>query len=142
MKKILYYAFTLNLIIGSISSFGNEDTFLEKTINKTKRDVLTISGLGLGGAVLGLSTLAFFDEPKKHTKNIAIGGAVGIIIGVGIVAYSHATEGNTYYEEAYKENKPPEFNTSERLSWHQSKNEERELSMIDALPPVSYQFQF
>jgi hypothetical protein len=43
-----------------------------------------------GGAILGLSTLSFVDEPGDHLKNILFGGAIGLIIGVAVVAYSQA----------------------------------------------------
>lgn len=35
---------------------------------------------GLGGAILGLSTLSFYDEPQDHLRNIALGGAVALIV--------------------------------------------------------------
>lgn len=34
-----------------------------------------------GGAVLGLSTLSFYDNPEQHLNNVALGGAAGAIIG-------------------------------------------------------------
>ena len=140
MKKFLYTLFLSQLILTSVPGFSEEDAFIQKTIDKTKRDVLTIGGLGLGGAVLGLSTLAFVDDPRDNLKNIAIGGAVGIILGVGVVAYSHATEGNLYYESYQIDSK--EFETSERISWHKGQIEEHILYIKSELPPLSYNFQF
>jgi len=140
MKKYLYALFFLNLILFSIPGFADDDTFMEKTINKTKRDFFTIGGLGLGGAALGLSTLAFVDDPKANLKNVAIGGAVGIILGVGIVAISHATEGNMYYESNKLD--PKEFDTSERISWHKRQVEKNILVIKSDLPPLTYDIQF
>lgn len=37
---------------------------------------------GLYGAVLGLSTLSFYSSPSKHTRNIAMGAALGLIVSV------------------------------------------------------------
>jgi len=96
--------------------------------------------LGVGGAILGLSTLAFVKEPQDNLKNIAIGGAVGIILGVGIVAFSHATEGNMYYE-SYKIDSR-EFDTGERISWHKNKVEENIVIIESIFPPVRYNIQF
>jgi hypothetical protein len=39
----------------------------------------TILIAGLVGGVLGLSTLAFYDQPNKHVKNITYGAGVGMI---------------------------------------------------------------
>ncbi len=140
MKKYLYALFFLNLILFSIPGFADDDTFMEKTINKTKRDFFTIGGLGLGGAALGLSTLAFMDDPKANLQNVAIGGAVGIILGVGIVAISHAAEGNMYYESNKLD--PKEFDTSERISWHKRQVEKNILVIKSDLPPLTYDIQF
>ncbi len=140
MKKFLYALFFLNLFLVSIPGFAEDETFMEKTIDKTKRDIFTIGGLGLGGAVLGLSTLAFVDDPKANLKNVAIGGAVGIILGVGIVAISHATEGNMYYESYNSD--PKEFETNERISWHKRQVEENILVIKSELPPLIYDIQF
>ncbi|RLA61722.1 MAG: hypothetical protein DRQ88_04945 [Epsilonproteobacteria bacterium] len=140
MKIFLYTFFIFQLVLTSVPGFSKEDAFIQKTINKTKRDVLTIGGLGLGGAALGLSTLAFVKEPLDNLKNIAIGGAVGIILGVGVVAYNHATEGNLYYESYNID--PKEFETGERISWHKRQIEENILVIKSDLPPLSYNFQF
>lgn len=51
-------------------------------------DALTTVGISAGaGAVLGLSTLAFYQKPGEHMNNIVIGAAVGVIVGVGVAAY-------------------------------------------------------
>lgn len=34
-----------------------------------------------GGAVLGLSTLSFYNDPQNHLNNVALGGAAGAIFG-------------------------------------------------------------
>lgn len=39
------------------------------------------------GAVLGASTLPFYEQPTDHLSNIAIGAAVGAVFGLGIWAY-------------------------------------------------------
>jgi NhaP-type Na+/H+ or K+/H+ antiporter len=64
-----------------------EDSIMDDSL----RDISVVIGAGAVGAVLGLSTLSFVDSPSDHLKNIAVGGAVGIVIGVGVVIFSQAT---------------------------------------------------
>lgn len=49
-----------------------------------KKQVKIILYTGLYGAVLGLSTLSFYNKPGDHARNIAIGGALGLIASVAI----------------------------------------------------------
>lgn len=50
-----------------------------------RRNVATIIFAGLGGAVLGLSTLSFYGEPEDHVSNIWMGLGVGLIAGTAYV---------------------------------------------------------
>jgi hypothetical protein len=58
--------------------------------DQTKNDMMVIAAAGVGGAVLGLSTLSFVDEPGDHFDNVLTGAAVGLIVGVLYVAYRQA----------------------------------------------------
>ena len=66
-------------------------------------DVAIVSGCGLGGAILGLSTLSFVEKPSEHLRSIVVGGALGIIVGVAVVAYLQATKTSELYEEQNSE---------------------------------------
>ncbi|MGB0452691.1 MAG: hypothetical protein ACPGJV_03180 [Bacteriovoracaceae bacterium] len=68
--------------------------------------VYIVGGMMGAGAILGLSTLSFYEEPGDHLKNIVTGGAIGIIIGVGIVGYLQATKSQESVEDnlSYKRN--------------------------------------
>jgi hypothetical protein len=57
----------------------------------------TIIYAGLGGAVLGLSTLSFYGRPQDKLSNIAVGFAVGVITGTIAVTYSAATNPDEFY---------------------------------------------
>jgi hypothetical protein len=57
----------------------------------------TIIFAGLGGAVLGLSTLSFYGRPQDNLSNIAIGFAVGVIAGTTYVTYTAATNPQEFY---------------------------------------------
>lgn len=50
-----------------------------------RRGLATVMLAGLGGAVLGLSTLSFYGEPQEHIGNIWTGLAVGVIGGSAYV---------------------------------------------------------
>lgn len=52
-----------------------------------KRGVAAVMFSTIGGAVLGLSTLSFYGKPQEHTDNITAGALVGLIAGIGYVAY-------------------------------------------------------
>lgn len=56
-----------------------------------RKQMATIIFAGLGGAILGLSTLSFYGRPQDHLANIAIGFAFGAIGGTIYVTYQAAT---------------------------------------------------
>lgn len=62
------------------------------------RRIATIIYAGLGGAVLGLSTLSFYGQPQEKLANIAIGAAVGVIAGTAYVTYEYATSSSNSAE--------------------------------------------
>ncbi len=57
------------------------------TSSSTRHQVATIIYSGLAGAVLGLSTLSFYEEPQKNLNNISMGFALGLIVGTAYVTY-------------------------------------------------------
>ncbi len=67
--------------------------------DESMRDISIVGGCTLGGAILGLSTLSFVESPGRHLKNIMVGGALGVIVGVGIVAYLQANKSRDIYLE-------------------------------------------
>ncbi len=121
-------------VITPVSSFAQENSsFADQGL----QDAMVIGGTALGGAILGLSTLSFVEEPSEHLKNVMVGGAVGIIVGVGLVAYMQANKSETIYKQT--QNDVLEFNTNQRVAWHQKEN-----SQLAPVPPaqVGYQFSF
>ncbi len=116
MKKWLcallcFQIFTLNLAFGQ-----SQDDFIKNTQN----DVLIVAAAGAGGAILGLSTLSFYDKPSKHIANVWTGAALGVIAGVIFVAYNSAQKGS---EDLVGQRSSEEFSTSERASWHSDSRE-------------------
>ena len=106
---LLLYLLNLN------AAFGQEgkDDLAAASI----QDISTVVAIGAGGAILGLSTLSFVEEPGDHLKNVLIGGAIGIIIGVSVVAFKQANLSQEQYINSQGYNRP-DFETKDRLVWH------------------------
>jgi hypothetical protein len=62
-----------------------------------RKQVSTIVFSGVAGAILGLSTLSFYGRPQERLSNIAVGAAVGIIIGAMYTTYRAAAEPRDFY---------------------------------------------
>ena len=62
-----------------------------------RKQLATIIYAGLGGAVLGLSTLSFYGRPQEKLSNIAIGFALGVIAGTSFVTYKAMTNPSEFY---------------------------------------------
>ena len=62
-----------------------------------RRQLATILFAGLGGAVLGLSTLSFYGRPQDKLANIAYGFAFGVIGGTAYVTYKAAAGTGDFY---------------------------------------------
>ena len=128
------------------SSFAQDNDGLEGLVEDTKSDLLIVVGGGLAGAVLGLSTLSFVEEPKDHTRNIIVGASIGIIAGVAYVAFSQANKSReaiygTPEEEAYYNRDSKSFDTTRRISWHRSQNSQR-TSPIATPYALNYSFKY
>lgn len=64
-----------------------------------RRQLATIIFAGLGGAVLGLSTLSFYGRPQDKLSNIAFGFALGVIGGTIYATYSAAAKPQEFYNQ-------------------------------------------
>lgn len=89
----------VGLLIMSFATVSFAQQAQEEVTTKTgpRKQLATIIFAGLGGAVLGLSTLSFYGRPQERLANIAIGFAVGVIIGTIYVTYQTATKPKEYY---------------------------------------------
>jgi uncharacterized membrane protein YebE (DUF533 family) len=109
MKKCIALFLSLNLFLAS-AVFAQDNS--EDIVKNTQQDILLVAAAGAGGAILGLSTLSFYDTASKHISNIWTGAALGVIAGVIIVAYNSAQKGS---EDLVSKR---DFGTSERTKWH------------------------
>ncbi len=135
---------TLYLIVFIISAASSLTTVNAEEVNEvygnTQRDVMIVFGTGLFGSVLGLSTLSFVSIPEDHLNNIVVGGAWGIILGVGIVAYSQAEKSKEYYYDNSLNNdgNSRTFDTAMRSDWHN--NFHSKLNNNKSLKPLSFNY--
>lgn len=60
-----------------------------------RQSFATIMFAGLGGAILGLSTLSFYGDPQEHIGNIWLGLGLGTLAGTTYV-FSQANQNNRY----------------------------------------------
>lgn len=115
---------------GSAATSSSQDDILGESM----QDLSIVGGMGVAGAVIGLSTLSFVEVPGDNLRNILVGGAIGIILGVGIVAYKQATRTNETYDASIRT-----FGTTERMAWHKQsfqKNETNHKNNVSLMGPV------
>ena len=134
MKRVL----TLILICGFSFLFTPTTDLLAQENNSTASaqpitDLSIVLGCGLGGAVLGLSTLSFVERPGKHLKNILIGSSIGIIVGVGIVIWGQVTKPQAVDATDEGATNAGNFGTSERYQWFVHYQEGQEKKMKNQL---------
>lgn len=126
-----------------LPAFAQNEKAANQIVDNTKNDLLLVVGGGLAGAILGLSTLSFVEEPKEHTRNILVGASIGIIAGVAFVAFNQANKSRDYLAPGESYGATPKFNTKERGLWH---NQEfwakNEASATVSLSTINYQFSF
>ena len=101
--RVLFFAATL-IATTAVTSIGFAPLALAQgsSVDRPpsggpRRQLGTIIYAGLGGAVLGLSTLSFYGRPQDKLANIAIGFAVGVIGGTMAVTYNAATNPDDFY---------------------------------------------
>ena len=106
-KKLMTFAANIVLLVALTSSAigvyspaalaQGTPTSETKSTGGPRRQLATILFAGLGGAVLGLSTLSFYGRPQDKLANIAIGFAGGVIVGTTYVTYRAATNPSEFY---------------------------------------------
>ncbi|NUM89056.1 MAG: hypothetical protein HUU37_07625 [Bdellovibrionales bacterium] len=69
--------------------------------------ILTVGVSTAAGAVLGASTLPFYNAPSEHVRNVFYGAAIGTVAGVFITAMA-GMQSTEMEEEAGLLREPPE----------------------------------
>lgn len=139
-KNISLFLVAVALLSRGNMAFAAAATTEDSIMDDSVRDISVVLGIGAVGAVLGLSTLSFVDSPSKHLKNIAVGGAVGIVIGVGVVIFSQATRSTSAIGVGQVEipMNPEKFETLTKQEFSQYKIAKNYLQV----PSLGYNFSF
>lgn len=109
---------TAIILINPLQLRAQED---KGSFDESLQDLTLVMGSGAVGAILGLSTLSFVDKPKDHFKNVAIGGALGIVIGVGIVIFGQATKSQVIVQESSPKMTPETIESLSRVDFSNQK---------------------
>ena len=139
-KRLLTFLITAVILLNPMKSMAQDESGTSTGIlDESVQDLTVVLGSGVVGAVLGLSTLSFVDEPKDHFKNVAIGGAIGIVVGVGIVIFGQATKSQSIMTNQNPRDLTPESSESmARLDFSKQK-----IAESYTLPTtVGYNFTF
>ena len=110
MKKNIAVVFAVLLFI----SVGLQTKAEAAEFSGVRRNLATIIFCGLGGAVIGISTLSFYGDPENHVGNITTGLALGTLAGVAYVTTRAATQKTTgldlhdrMFEKKWAQSSPP-----------------------------------
>lgn len=143
LKKYLSFSLLLSALMLVNPSLSMAQSKEEGTgfVDDSLKDISIVLGSAVGGAVLGLSTLSFVDEPSKHLKNISVGGAIGVVVGVGIVVFSQATKNTSAINGQAKTEIPLNSEKFETLTRHEF-SDYRIAETRELVPHVGYSFSF
>lgn len=85
-------------------SFSQENTTRSSDYISLRRGLATVVFFGLGGAVVGLSTLSFYGRPQDNLQNISYGLGLGLVIGsVYVVSQSNNQQKDSMALDPIKE---------------------------------------
>lgn len=106
MKKI----FLVLLCAFVFSQHSLAQTSTSAGMTGFRRGLATIMLSGLGGAILGLSTLSFYGDPQEHIGNIWTGLAIGALGGASYVIVQNQKNSSLALDP---------FPESNRMKWAQ-----------------------
>ncbi len=108
IKSIIIFVLVFSF---SLASFAQQPVEGEETKSKfgPRKQLATIIFCGLGGAVLGLSTLSFYGRPQEKLANIAVGFAIGVIGGTVYTLYGATTKPKEFYGNSAFPEESPDF---------------------------------
>lgn len=121
LKKLLFITIVFQLVcsVALAQDAQSEGDLADESL----KDFYIVAGIGLGGAILGLSTISFKGDPNigDNIHRVQTGTAIGIIIGVFVVAANQAERSTKIFgpedQQAFKLS-PKSFNTAMRTKWH------------------------
>lgn len=81
MRSLLVCLISLGLCLSQAQSAYAQNQSRTGAGPSVRSQVAKILLSSLGGAVLGISTLSFYDRPQDHLSNVAVGGTLGAVLG-------------------------------------------------------------
>lgn len=137
-KKLLTGLITAVILLNPLQLRAQDAAKSVGFVDESLGDLYVVLGSGVVGAVLGLSTLSFAETPKDHMQNVAIGGALGVVVGVGLVIFNQASKSSTFVSELPKKMTPETSENLARVEFSKQKIAENFLMQ----PTVGYSFTF
>ena len=90
MKKWILLTLILTAILPTLTpQNAMADMEVRSQFPSWRRSTAMVLFSGIGGGILGLSTLSFYGDPKEHTGNITWGALLGLVAGASFVAYEN-----------------------------------------------------
>jgi hypothetical protein len=107
IRRILKFILSMMIVLSFNFSFAQDES--TEVSSDTRSNIAKIIYAGLGGAVLGLSTLSFYGRPQDHLSNVMLGFSAGIIGGAVYVTfksvqYNRSEEPTLVFEDNRNQN--------------------------------------
>lgn len=85
MRRVFLIAGTMAMLL--LASHGGAQTSVSDSgsLQNWRRGTAIVLFAGVGGGILGLSTLSFYGRPQEHTTNITTGALLGVLGGLTYV---------------------------------------------------------
>ena len=99
LLSLILCSFFVTSLVPAQSWAQDGDPYATSETSSTRRHLATIMFSGLAGTILGISTLSFYGRPQDKLTNVAIGLAIGIMVGAAYTTYKTATQPYDYYGE-------------------------------------------
>ncbi len=118
MKVITFFIQLLMVLSTILIPVQSQAQATMTSTGSVRRNIATIIFCGVGGAVLGISTLSFYGDPQNHIGNITSGFAIGLIGGTVYVT-TQATESSLGFNalDPIKELAEKNRNPRPSLAW-------------------------
>ncbi|MBX2988164.1 MAG: hypothetical protein KF802_09725 [Bdellovibrionaceae bacterium] len=81
--KLIVFSLCAMLAVSTVHAQTSATS--NETLRSWKRGTAIVLFAGVGGGILGLSTLSFHGQPQEHTSNITTGALLGVLGGLGYV---------------------------------------------------------
>ena len=124
LVKIIFVSIFCVAISFSHLSYGQSNS--EASRSPFRKGLATVMFAGLGGAVLGLSTLSFYGQPQEHIGNIWLGLGIGLFAGAGYVMVQNTPTNSYSFEQEWRQQSEGDFDkaiasnsldNTHRISW-------------------------